>query len=399
MSGKAIVLVIDDEEGMRDFLAFALQTEGYQVLTAAGGQEALRFMERDNIDAILTDLKMPGMDGIELLRRIREYDRNAVVVIMTAYASLQSALEAMKYGAYDYLIKPFDDVDTVMNAVARAVERRRLAQRNARLLEDLERANQQLSQMYEDAQHKAVEFRQSYEELKALDELEGQFMTRAFRALLESLTHVKGRLALLTSERIGSLSDEQKKELQFTEQRADELIRLVNDVLCLQESETDRAWLAMHPVSLAAVVEQACHQIQPKADEKAIALDCDLPERLPPILGDEARLQQAVMHLLDNAVKFSPPFGQVSVSLRREGGQMRLTVRDQGEGIPADKMQHLFDYLHRADSSRQRAAGLGLGLAVVKRIVDAHGGAIEVASRAGRGTAVTLILPSVMPNG
>ncbi|MCR4405785.1 MAG: response regulator [Anaerolineae bacterium] len=398
MSGKAIVLVIDDEEGMRDFLAFALQTEGYQVLTAAGGQEALRLMERDNIDAILTDLKMPGMDGIELLRRIREYDRNAIVVIMTAYASLQSALEAMKYGAYDYLIKPFDDIDTVMNAVARAVERRRLAQRNARLLEDLERANQQLSQMYENAQHEAVELRQSYEELKALDELEGQFMTRTFRALLESLTHVKGRLALLTSERIGPLSDEQKRELHFTEQRADELIRLVNDVLCLQESETERVRLAMHPVSLAAVVEQACHQIQPKADEKAITVDWDLPEGLPLILGDEARLQQAVMHLLDNAVKFSPPFGRVNVSLQQEGNQVRLIVSDQGEGIPAEKIQHLFDYLHRADSSRQRAAGLGLGLAVVKRIVDAHGGAIEVASRAGRGMAITLILPSAVPD-
>lgn len=396
MSGKAVVLVIDDEEGMRDFLAFALQTEGYQVLTAAGGQEALQLVERDNIDAILTDLKMPGMDGIELLHRIREYDHNAIIVIMTAYASLQSALEAMKYGAYDYLIKPFDDVDTVMNAVARAVERRRLVQRNARLLEDLERANQQLSRMYEDVQHEAVEIRQSYEELKALDELEGQFMTGTFRALLESLAHVKGRLALLTSERIGPLSDEQKKELHFTEQRADELIRLVNDVLCLQESETGRAWLAMHPISLAAVVEQACHQIQPKADEKAIALDWDLPEGLPLILGDEARLQQAVMHLLDNAVRFSSPFGRVNVGLQQEGNQVRLTVSDQGEGIPAEKMQHLFDYLHRADSSKQRAAGLGLGLAVVKRIVDAHGGAIEVASRAGRGTAVTLILPNVV---
>ena len=396
MAGKAIVLVIDDEEGMRDFLSFVLQTEGYQALTAAEGQEALKLMERDNIDAILTDLKMPGMDGIELLRRIREYDGNAVVVIMTAYASLQSALEAMKYGAYDYLLKPFDDVDTVMNTIARAVERRRLAQRNARLLDDLERANQQLSRMYEDAQHKAVELRQSYEELKARDELENQFMVRTFRTLLESLAHIKGRLALLTNERIGPLSDEQRKELQFAEQHANELIRLVNDVLYLRESEADRARFSPHPVSLVAVIKQVCQQVRHKADEKAVALDCDLPEGLPLILGDEARLQQAVTHLLDNAVRFSPPFGRVNVSLRQEGNQVRLAVSNQGESIPADKMQHLFDYLRRADSSKQRAAGLGLGLAVVKRVVDAHGGAIEVTSQAGRGTTVTLILPNVV---
>ena len=396
MAGKAIVLVIDDEEGMRDFLSFVLQTEGYQALTAAEGQEALKLMERDNIDAILTDLKMPGMDGIELLRRIREYDGNAVVVIMTAYASLQSALEAMKYGAYDYLLKPFDDVDTVMNTIARAVERRRLAQRNARLLDDLERANQQLSRMYEDAQRQAVDIKQSYEELKALGELNTRFTVKIFRALLDSLAHIKGRLTLLTSGRLGSLSDEQRDELAFAEWRTDELIHLIDDALYLRDSEAGQARLNPQPMSLAAVIEQACRRVRNKADEQAITLDCDVPANLPLILGDEARLRQAIAHLLDNAIKFSPPFGQVSVSLRREGNQMRLTVRDQGEGIPADKMQHVFDHFYQADSSRQQTAGLGLGLAVVKRVVDAHGGAIEVTSRAGRGTTVTLILPNVV---
>jgi len=393
---NARILIIDDEEGMRDFLSFVLKTEGYQPLTATGAQEALKLVERDNIDAILTDLKMPGMDGIELLRRIRERDRNAVVVIMTAYASLQSALEAMKYGAYDYLLKPFDDIDTVMNTIARAVERRRLTERNTRLLDDLRRANLQLNQMYEDAQQQVVEFEQAYTELRTLDELKTRLMTKVFRALLASLAHVKGHLTLLRSERLGPLSDEQQETLGVMKQRTDELIRLVNDILYLQEAEAGQVQISPHPVSLATVVERACQSVQVKADEQAIALDCDVPEDLPRVLGDETRLQQAVTHLLENAVKFSPPFGRVSVSLRQEGNQVRLTVRDQGEGIPADKMQHIFDHLYQADSSQQRAGGLGLGLAVVKRIVDAHGGAIEVASQAGKGTAITLILPNVV---
>lgn len=397
MAGKALVLVIDDEEGMRDFLAFVLQTEGYQALTAAGGQEALELVEHDNIDAILTDLKMPGMDGIELLRRIREHDNNAVVVIMTAYASLQSALEAMKHGAYDYLLKPFDDVDTVMSTIARAVEQRRLILRTARLMDDLQSANQQLSRMYRDAQQKAEALQQSYDELKSQNALRTRFTTRVFRALLDSLTHVKGRLTLLTSERLGSLSDEQQEELVVTKRRADELIRLVDDILYLREAEAGQTRLRPRPMSLASVIERACQPVQAKADDQNIALDCDIPDNLPPILGDETRLQQAITHLLDNAIKFSPPFGQVSVSLRQEGNQMRLTVRDQGEGIPADKMQHIFDRFYQTDGSKQRAVGLGLGLAVVKRVVDAHGGAIEVTSQAGKGTTVTLILPQVTP--
>jgi len=247
---------------MRDFLSFVLKTEGYQPLTATGAQEALKLVERDNIDAILTDLKMPGMDGIELLRRIRERDRNAVVVIMTAYASLQSALEAMKYGAYDYLLKPFDDIDTVMNTIARAVERRRLTERNTRLLDDLRRANLQLNQMYEDAQQQVVEFEQAYTELRTLDELKTRLMTKVFRALLASLAHVKGHLTLLRSERLGPLSDEQQETLGVMKQRTDELIRLVNDILYLQEAEAGQVQISPHPVSLATVVERACQSVQ-----------------------------------------------------------------------------------------------------------------------------------------
>jgi signal transduction histidine kinase len=398
MTENARILIIDDEEGMRDFLAFVLETEGYQALTAEGGQEALELVERDSVDAILVDLRMPGMSGIDLLRRIRERDHNAVVVIMTAYASLQSALEAMKYGAYDYLLKPFDDMDTVMNIIARAVERRKQAERDTHLLDDLQRENLQLGRIYEDAQRRTVELEQACDELKTLDELKTRFMVKVSRALFDSLAHIKGQATLLTSERLGSLNDEQQEALIAVEKRAGELIRLVDDILYLQEAEAGQVQLSPRPVSLAGVVEQAGQQVQAKAAEQSVTLDYDIPEDLPLILGDETRLQQAVTHLLDNAVKFSPPFGRVNVSLQQEESQVRLTVRDQGEGIPADKMQYIFDRFYQADSSRQRAAGLGLGLAVVKRVVDAHGGAIEVASQGEQGTTVTLILPNVVPN-
>ncbi|MDY7039431.1 MAG: response regulator [Chloroflexota bacterium] len=396
MAENARILIIDDEEGMRDFLSFVLETEGYHPLTATGGQEALKLVEQDNIDAILTDLKMPGMDGIELLRRIREHDHNAIVVIMTAYASLQSALEAMKYGAYDYLLKPFDNIDTVMATVSRAVERRRLAARNTRLLDDLQRANLQLNQRYKDVQKRTVEIEKAYENLQALEGLRAQFMARVFRTQLDSLMHIEGHLTLLTGERLGPLSSEQREAIGAAEQRAEELIRLVNDILYLQEADAGQVQFSPQPVSLATVVEKACQSARARAGEQATVLDCDIPEDLPPILGNEARLQHAVIHLLDNAVKSSPPLSRVNVSLKREGKQVRLTIRDQGEGIPDDIMQRIFDHLYQVDSSRQRAAGLRLGLPVVKHIVDVHGGAIEIASREGKGTTVTLILPNVV---
>jgi len=396
MADEVRVLIVDDEEGMRDFLAFVLKTEGYQPLTAAGGREALELLQRNNIDAILADLKMPGMDGLELLRRIREYDQNAVVIIMTAYASLQTALEAMKYGAYDYLLKPFDNVDTVMNAVARAVERRKLSRRNTRLLADLERANEQLTRMYESAQQQAVNLQQAYDELKKQTELRSRQMSRLLDALLDSLAQIKERLALLTSESQGPLSDEQREALLRTEQQADEIVRVVDDMLYLQQAEAHQAQFNPRPLSLATLVTQVCQRLQSKADERAITWDCSFPAALPPVLADEVHLRRAITHLLDNALKFSPPSGVISVSLQWEGNQMRLNVRDQGRGIPEEKLEHVFDYLHHLDSARRQEAGWGLGLAVVKRVVDAHGGAIEINSGEGKGTTVTLILPNVV---
>ncbi|MBC7249235.1 MAG: response regulator [Anaerolineae bacterium] len=396
MADEVRVLIVDDEEGMRDFLAFVLKTEGYQPLTAAGGREALELLQRNNVDAILADLKMPGMDGLELLRRIREYDENAVVIIMTAYASLQTALEAMKYGAYDYLLKPFDNVDTVMNAVARAVERRKLSRRNARLLADLDRANEQLARMYESAQRQAVSLRQAYDELKKQAELQNRQMSRLLNALLDSLAQIKERLALLTDESQGPLSDEQREALRRTEHQAGEIVRVVDDMLYLQQAEARQAQFNPRPLSLAALVTQVCQQLQSKADERAITWDCSLPADLPPVLADEVHLRRAITHLLDNALKFSPPSGVVSVSLQQEGTQMRLNVRDQGRGIPEEKLKHVFDYWHRSDSTQRQEVGWGLGLGVVKRVVDAHGGAIEINSQEGKGTTVTLILPNVV---
>jgi DNA-binding NtrC family response regulator len=124
MAAKARILVVDDEEGMCEFLQYLLEGEGYEVDVAHSGDEALTKVRSTSFDLILADIKMPGIDGLEMLRHMREADENTVVIVMTGYSSLETAIKAIKYDASDYLTKPFDDPDAVLSAVERGLETR-----------------------------------------------------------------------------------------------------------------------------------------------------------------------------------------------------------------------------------------------------------------------------------
>ena len=125
MDPKARILIVDDEKGMCDFLRYLLEGEGYEVDHANSGAEALAKLESKSVHLILADIKMPGMDGLEMLRRIKEIDENVVVIVMTGYSSLETAIKAIKYNAHNYLTKPFDDPDAVLAAVENGLAERK----------------------------------------------------------------------------------------------------------------------------------------------------------------------------------------------------------------------------------------------------------------------------------
>jgi len=125
MEEKARILVVDDEVGMCDFLRYLLEGEGYEVDDANSAPESLAKLAENSYDLVLADIKMPGMDGLEMLRQIKELDEGTVVIVMTGYSSLETAIKAIKYNAHNYLTKPFDDPDAVLAAVENGLAERR----------------------------------------------------------------------------------------------------------------------------------------------------------------------------------------------------------------------------------------------------------------------------------
>ncbi len=395
---KTGILIVDDEKGMRDLLSFMLRTEGYHIIEASSGEEALACMEAETFDVVIADIMMPGMNGLQLLRRIREHDSDAVVIVMTAYASLQTAIEAIKFGAYDYLVKPFDDVDKVMNIVARAVERRHLARRNARLLSDLQEANRRLQEMFAEVQEHTAKLEAAYDELKELDCLKSQFLSNISHELRMPLALVKGYVTLMADRFLGGINETQARALEVVNERTDGLIHIVEDLLFLQDIESGRAYLCLEAISLANVVQRVCRRMQPRARRKAITLHTPVrgngSTAIPIIQGDPLRLGQAVIRLLDNAIKFSPPDSHVSVELAMKDRHLCLTVKDQGKGIPPEKLDRVFHRFYQASrGTRKQAGGMGLGLSLVKHIAEMHGGDVTIASTPGAGTTVCLTLP------
>lgn len=397
---SARILIVDDEKGMRDLLSFMLRTEGYRVFEAGNGQMATEHLAIQDVDVVITDLMMPNVNGLELLRHIRERDADVVIIIMTAYASLQTAIESMKFGAYDYLIKPFEDVEKVMNTIARAVEHRKLVRRNARLLEDLQQANHRLEDMVEESQERTAELAEAYSELQELDQLKSRFLSNISHELRHPLALVKGYTRLMSDQFLGNLTEEQAWALRVVNERTDNLIQMVDDLLFMRDIETGSAYLCLEEIALPKLVHQVCQRMQGRARRKSMTLQVVAPDReaeaIPPIQGDPWRLEQALSHLLDSAIRFAEPGSTVSIEVKAGQEQLSLSLHSQGGELPSEALAHAGESLYQRQfggNDQQPFSDMGLSLSLVRTIAEMHGGDLVVANEPGQGATITLTLP------
>ena len=228
-----------------------------------------------------------------------------------------------------------------------------------------------------------------------VDRMKSEFIATVSHELRTPMTSIKGSLGLLLGGVTGPLTDEARELLQIAQNNSDRLIRLINDILDISRIEAGKMEIRRGPVSMADAVQRSVRELQGFADERQIRVTTVMPGNLPRVIADSDRLQQVLVNLLSNALKFSPPGSTVTVTAGHDPTEVWVRVEDTGPGIPLEHREAIFDKFHRVDSaSTRRTGGTGLGLAICRAIVTEHGGQIWVESEVGRGSAFTFTLPA-----
>jgi signal transduction histidine kinase/DNA-binding response OmpR family regulator len=520
MDPKAKILVVDDEPSILITLRAILEDEGYDVDVAETGSRAIAAVRRSHYDLVLTDLKMPDGDGLEVLAAVRKCSPHTVTIMMTGFGSLDSALEAVQLGAYEYLLKPTEVADLKL-AVRRSLERKRLSEidtlyrvnraisgaldveaiveeissaakrvlnvahaslitftpelaletcsdglrpllQQRELVEALgagqtvtrasglaagetwrEQANvhdfcfapglsqgklvcavcaHHATEPYEfhasatrflealatqaalvlqnvafirELRRNNTELEAANRKLKELDELKSRFLSVATHELRTPLTVILGYNTMLAEALEDRLAPQEQETLRESVASCKRLIRLVNSMLDVSRIESGKMEMNLAPCDLRQLVTSVVRFMQPQANARNVALEASLPARLARVTLDSERIQQVLINLIGNALKFTPAGGRVTVAvrLRSDLHALELSISDTGIGIAKADQARIFEEFTQAHQNAGDVQGSGLGLAISRRIVQAHGGDVSVTSAPGQGSRFTVTLP------
>ena len=384
----ARLLVVDDEENLRITTSAILENEGYIVDTAASGDEAIALLANSDYDLVLTDLHMEHGEGLAVLNEIRRNAPLTISVVLTGFASVESAIAALQEGAYDYLVKPCD-IETMKHTIRRGVEHRRLMLAEQKARADLEQLNLDLERRIIE---RTAELTRLNAELAEANRAKDVFLATLSHELRTPLTPVVGWIKLLRSGNLDTKSVAQA--LDAIERNAWLQARLIDDLLDTSRIATGKLQFEPRPYDLNHAVKAALDTVRSLAAAREIELAIQQSAATLVVMGEPVRLQQVAWNLLSNAIKFTDPGGKVTVVTDTDGVEAQLMVMDTGVGIEPDFLPHVFDRFRQADgSTSRRHGGLGLGLAIADALAKMHGGRLEARSDGvGQGASFTFRL-------
>jgi signal transduction histidine kinase len=361
---KAAILVIDDEAGLCDMLRYGLPKRGYRVVTASNGEEGLARAREQVFDLAVCDIMMPGMNGIAVLTQLREITPQTEVLMATGQATVETAIESIKKGAFDYITKPYS-LPQLCLVLEKALEWRALRAR--------------------------------VDHLEELNRLKDEFMSTISHELRTPITVIMGYATLLRDKIYGALSSEQENGLRTIEGKARTLLQIINNIIDYANLSAKREAVRSEVLSVTEIARNAVEPFTALAAAKPLRLTVDIAANLY-AETDRAKLKQILIHLLDNAIKFTPK-GAITLHVAaEEPDHFRISVADTGIGIAPEHIPLIFQEFRQVDqSSTRRYGGTGLGLAVFKKFVDLLGGQIAVESVPGRGSTFSVLLPGRCP--
>jgi signal transduction histidine kinase len=358
------VVVIDDDYAMRLSCQQTLAKVGYGVEVFEDGARGLDGVATLKPGLVVVDLKMPGLSGMDVIARLHEIDPSITIIVITGYATIGTAVDAMKAGAYDFLPKPFSPEELRL-IVRRGFEWRRLQIQSRRC--ELDRELQRR-----------------------------RFVTFVSHQLKTPLVAVHQYLDVL--RRLGDAPEAATRRAEWLDRclaRTGELHRLIEDWLTLAQLEGGALMRQRIRVDLREALPRMLAGLEPLAAAQQVGLQHDLPAPVYPVRGDPLCLGVLFDNLITNAIKYNRPGGCVRVTAELAPGEVVVTVADTGVGIPPDALPFVFDEFYRArQPAGRRVEGTGLGLPICRRIATEMGGTIDVESAEGTGSTFRVRLPA-----
>jgi PAS domain S-box-containing protein len=485
------ILVADDEGDIRDGAERILKRIGFRVLKAARGDEAQKMAEAMRPDMVLLDLKMPGQDGLEVLKFIRQMDPRILVIIITGYATVEAAIEAMKRGAYDFIPKPFepDQLRIVVNRTAEKIrltrEAEHLEQEKLRTLADLDTEKSRIHSIVESlpdgvlvtntagnvvlmnpacrqlmglaadvkpgrpidayvpdealcrlimdiSQGRILDYEDipaqefalpdgkylraraqpvlgdrkeclgavvnfaDITTLKIVDRLKSEFVSKVSHELRSPLSTIHEQLATVIGDLVDRAPVQDQHILTRAKEKTKGMISLINDLLDMSRIDEGLICREPRPVLLEELLRSIVDFLDAKAQAKHQVLTLVLPEApLPELQADPLALESIFGNLIANAITYTPDGGSIRVEVDLAGVNVRVRVIDNGIGIAEKHLARIFERFYRVkDEATRYITGTGLGLPIVKGLLEAMGGIIEVQSTPGEGSIFTVLLPA-----
>jgi signal transduction histidine kinase len=422
-AGKVNILLVDDQPARLLTYESVLAELGQNLVMAHSGIEALEKLMREEFAVVLMDVSMPDMDGFEAARLIHEhprFERTPIIFVTGVHVTEFDHLKGYKLGAVDYVSIPVVP-EILRSKVAVLVElyckrrelrqlnhdlaqtNERLARANAALQAEktselealngtLQRANGELERINRSLQREVTERAKAEAALKAADRNKDEFLAMLAHELRNPLAPIVNALHLMRMK----VSDTQLNwSREVIGRQLTHLTRLVDDLLDVSRITRGKIALSRQPMEVRALVGQAVEAVQPLLQERNHTFKADIPERVLWVDGDSLRLTQALSNVLGNAVKYTDRGGHIELKVLGEGGDVEIRVRDNGIGIPAERLPLIFDLFTQLDrKSDHPQSGLGIGLALVRRLLEMHGGSVEARSDGvGHGSEFIIRLP------
>jgi len=369
MEKQVKILVVDDDNNLRETLVDLLEMDGYKVYQAGTAAECLDLCSGEFFNIILMDYNLPDENGMELIRKIRAFNKESQIIMITAYASLNAIMEAMQESVYDFLIKPVD-FDYLKRTINRALDKYFLEESNRELLAQLKTRN---------------------EDLDRLNNMKSKFFSIVSHDLSNSLMTLKMSFDMLRKKL--TPDEDQQKKMMFMEESISQIEHLIKDLVDWAAIEKGKLRIEKTRFELTESLKKTAEIFKAKAAKRAINVTFESCGPVP-VVADEKRIRQVISNILENAVRHTPDNGTIEIVVSKiDEKNAKVSVTDSGDGIDPEQAPNLFTSFTQV-GAKDRVGRLGLGLSIAKDIITNHDGRIWAHSEGlGKGASFNFTLP------